>query len=531
MKPFLQYTLLFSLALCVNFNAKAQTDSTFEIVGSADNYVPCLNDIVQLNSVFNVSPYYNAYSSCGTNGSLCTSGSIERTFSSGAVAILADFCGPFESSSSKYQYIYTASELQAKGIFSGAFNSLSFDVDWNNISGNINDMTVYMNCTATSSFSSSGNNTFLPEGDVVYSTTTFTTSTGWNSISFDNTFDWDGVSNIVITVCHSGSSFASNMGIECTDINVYRTLGKNGSCATATPTFANQFRPNMKLGICNPIIDTLTYVWTPSTGLSDPTSPNPTFVATSTPQSYVVSVTDGVHTRYDTVDIGVGIVPTAVTSSDTTICEGENVLINATGGSTYTWSHGLGNGQSHNVSPNTTTTYEVIVASVDGCTDTNDVTITVNPAPMVSITLGTNELIANSGYVDYTWYLDGNEIASGTSNTYTDIELLNGDYTVEVTDDNGCKNTSDVYTYALNSIGSENSSTTLYPNPFNNTITVSSSEINPNSSVRITDLSGKVHPVKYTYSNETIQIDGRSLPGGIYILEMDRIGKMKIVKY
>lgn len=516
----------------MNFNAKAQVDSTFAVIVSANNYAPCLNDLVQLSSVIDLSPYYNSYTSCGTNGSLCNSGSIQRTFSSGEVAIFSDFSGPFESSSSKYQYIYIASELQDAGIFSGAFNSLSFDVDWNYISGDINNMSIYMNCTSSSAFSSSDSNTFLPEGDLVYSAETFTTAEGWNPISFDNTFDWDGVANIVITICHSGSASSSSMAIECTDINAYRTLGKNGSCATANPTYANVFRPNMKLGLCNHTIGALTYTWTPSTGLSDAATANPTFVATASPESYVLSVTDGILTRSDTADIGVGIIPTAVATFDTTICEGESVLLNATGGTTYTWDNGLNNGPSHTVSPSTTSTYQVVVASSDGCTDTDNVVITVNPLPIVSITLVTNELVANIGFTIYTWYLDGVEIASSSSNIYTDIELLNGSYTVEVTDNNGCKNTSDAYIYAQDSLELvEKASIILYPNPFNNTITVSSSGLNPNSSIRITDLSGKVHHVKYTYSNENIHVDGRSLSSGIYILEMDGIGKIKIVKY
>ena len=86
----------------------------------------------------------------------------------------------------------------------------------------------------------------------------------------------------------------------------------------------------MKLGLCNPTIGALTYTWTPSTGLSDAATANPTFVATASPESYVLSVTDGILTRSDTADIGVGIIPTAVASFDTTICEGESVLLNAT---------------------------------------------------------------------------------------------------------------------------------------------------------------------------------------------------------
>lgn len=65
------------------------------------------------------------------------------------------------------------------------------------------------------------------------------------------------------------------------------------------------------------------------------------------------------------------------------ICVGENTTISASasggiGPYTYDWSHGLGSGVSHNITPLTTTTYTVTVSAVSGCTSTAQVAITVN---------------------------------------------------------------------------------------------------------------------------------------------------------
>jgi gliding motility-associated-like protein len=62
-----------------------------------------------------------------------------------------------------------------------------------------------------------------------------------------------------------------------------------------------------------------------------------------------------------------------VATANDTICPGQSVTISANasggnGGYQYTWSQGLGNGQSHMVSPTSTTTYQVVVTDAQGCT-------------------------------------------------------------------------------------------------------------------------------------------------------------------
>ncbi|MEO0403909.1 MAG: T9SS type A sorting domain-containing protein, partial [Bacteroidota bacterium] len=66
-------------------------------------------------------------------------------------------------------------------------------------------------------------------------------------------------------------------------------------------------------------------------------------------------------------------------------CEGEDAELLATGGSTYSWDNDLGSGDAQTVNPFETTTYIVTVTSADNCTDTDEVTIIVNPYPLIEI--------------------------------------------------------------------------------------------------------------------------------------------------
>ncbi|MEM8582999.1 MAG: GEVED domain-containing protein, partial [Bacteroidota bacterium] len=71
------------------------------------------------------------------------------------------------------------------------------------------------------------------------------------------------------------------------------------------------------------------------------------------------------------------------------ICVGESTTINAvgsggTGDLTFTWMPGNLSGSSITVSPTTTTTYTVTVEDENGCTSTDEVTIEVNPSPIIT---------------------------------------------------------------------------------------------------------------------------------------------------
>ncbi len=70
---------------------------------------------------------------------------------------------------------------------------------------------------------------------------------------------------------------------------------------------------------------------------------------------------------------------------DIAICNGSSTTITASGGVTYSWDNGVGAGASHTVSPTTTTTYTVTGTDGNGCSNTDQVIVTVNPLPTATI--------------------------------------------------------------------------------------------------------------------------------------------------
>jgi hypothetical protein len=76
--------------------------------------------------------------------------------------------------------------------------------------------------------------------------------------------------------------------------------------------------------------------------------------------------------------------PTVTATGTTTICEGESTPILASGGTTYAWDNGAGTNALATVSPMTTTTYTV-TGTINGCSATDAVTVTVSPIPTVTI--------------------------------------------------------------------------------------------------------------------------------------------------
>ncbi|MBW1785062.1 MAG: hypothetical protein JRK53_00365 [Deltaproteobacteria bacterium] len=83
--------------------------------------------------------------------------------------------------------------------------------------------------------------------------------------------------------------------------------------------------------------------------------------------------------------VNVSTKPTADAGDDVTICDGESTTLDATGstgtGLTYAWSPGCSASATHTVSPTTDTTYTVVVTATGGCTDSDEVTVTVCAKP------------------------------------------------------------------------------------------------------------------------------------------------------
>jgi gliding motility-associated-like protein len=235
--------------------------------------------------------------------------------------------------------------------------------------------------------------------------------------------------------------------IVTTDYTV-RVTDLNGCQASDTVTVKVNGNPVAFAGndsaICMNSSMTLTasgggnYSWSPGGSTSSSLTVSPLITT-----NYTVTVTDSNScTDNDVIRIIVNPNPVADAGPDTAICLNALTIINASGGSGYSWSPGNMTGSSHSVSPLATTVYTVTVTDTNHCSATDTVTVTVHPNPVAvaepdtSVCLNTTVLLSGSGAVNYHW-MPGNMTSSGISV----MPQSTTDYTLTVTDTNGCSST------------------------------------------------------------------------------------------
>jgi len=155
--------------------------------------------------------------------------------------------------------------------------------------------------------------------------------------------------------------------------------------------------------------------------------------------------TDGnscTNTSTQQVTVNAVPLPVITPAGSSAICAGTNITLDAGAGyAGYTWSMG-GNGQS--VSVGTAGTYSVTVTTAAGCVGTSaDATVTVNALPVVN--LGPDTVVCtgstftiNAGNPGMTYAWSTQEISQSITVAAT------GNYSVNVTDQNGCVGTDQV---------------------------------------------------------------------------------------
>lgn len=155
---------------------------------------------------------------------------------------------------------------------------------------------------------------------------------------------------------------------------------------------------------------------------------------------------------FDTFSITVGLPITVATNFTTdSICFGEYITmeVTASGGSTgiftFTWSHGLGNGDEQPVNPTSTTIYTVVVE--DGCSQPTQAQITVFVHPEITATISGSDSVCygDTGWVAVTappgrqYSYDWQDFPGFAGDTLFNVR---GNYTVTLTDIvSGCATT------------------------------------------------------------------------------------------
>ncbi|MFH0866084.1 MAG: T9SS type A sorting domain-containing protein [Bacteroidota bacterium] len=175
------------------------------------------------------------------------------------------------------------------------------------------------------------------------------------------------------------------------------TVTNNGCTATASATVTVNPIPNVSITPLSPTIcsgsgviitasGATTYSWSPATGLSSTTVANPTASPTTT-TTYIVTGTSSGCTSTNSVTVTVNAAPTANAGLDQSITTGTSTTLtgSATGGTptyTYNWAPAgdlvaanVQNPTTNNLS--VTTVFTLTVTDANGCTSTDQVTVTV----------------------------------------------------------------------------------------------------------------------------------------------------------
>lgn len=310
-----------------------------------DNDTICLGDTLLLEVLNSSQCAAEPKGSCQTALSVNTSGT-------GTLLAFTEITNPFykennfltQRRSTKHQYVFTVKELNDIGVFGPtSIKGISWDLIANINTFTYNNLTFKMGCTNDSVL---GTN-FIAGLTTVYNPKTAAFSISqWEYFNFDQSFVWDGKSNIILEVCFSNPSAITGMAFvryNNYSRNVANYISANIDVCSAISGQITQSRPNTRFHTCDVVhTGSLTYNWTPATGLSNSSIRNP-FAFPTVNTDYIVSFTDiNGCTGEDTVSITVAPDFTATINNDTTLCHEDTLDLNSftTGGPgvTYKWS-------------------------------------------------------------------------------------------------------------------------------------------------------------------------------------------------
>ncbi|HKR05231.1 MAG TPA: gliding motility-associated C-terminal domain-containing protein [Bacteroidia bacterium] len=211
-----------------------------------------------------------------------------------------------------------------------------------------------------------------------------------------------------------------------------------------------------------------TYLWTPAAGLSNTTISDPILIVSntgSTPIAITYTVTTNLNGCITTDDVTITINPqpnVSASANPTSICIGGSATLIATGATGYSWALATSPGNPVStdsvfvVNPAVTTTYILTGTNGFSCSNSDTITITVNPLPLVQITaapldsicVGDTLTLTATGATNYTWsILGGPNIGTGSSIQVSPVTATT--YVVVGTDGSLCTN-SDTITIIVN---------------------------------------------------------------------------------
>lgn len=156
-----------------------------------------------------------------------------------------------------------------------------------------------------------------------------------------------------------------------------------------------------------------TYIWSPSTALTDPALMNPVASPVASTQYIVTGTNSYGCVAKDTVQVNVFGKPSITHQADTSICKNSSLQLWITGGVTYAWSPAstMDNPAIATpvVSPDRPIKYAVLVIDANGCESRDSVMIDMIPDPVFTVNadsricMGDTMTLSASGGDIYNW--------------------------------------------------------------------------------------------------------------------------------
>gem|GEM_PF-464151 len=216
--------------------------------------------------------------------------------------------------------------------------------------------------------------------------------------------------------------------------------------------------------------------------------------------------------------------PTIMVIGNTTICDGDSVVLDAGEGyASYRWSNAETTRMITVKSPGS---YTVTVWTDAGCDGTaTPVDVTVEPSPQKPVISQNGNVLTTGTAHEYQWYKNGQELP-GETNQFLIISEI-GTYQVRITNENGCSAMSDPFVVTSTGIDRPAyiNSFAVYPDPNKGTVNVTfNSDVPVDWRITVTNLLGQRlyervgdHPVSRVQQH----IDLQSATSGIYLLRIE----------
>ncbi len=356
---------------------------------------------------------------------------------------------------------------------------------------------------ATPTISTSGATTFC-EGESVTLTSSSLTGNTWSS--------GETTQSIIVTT-------SNNYSVTVTDGTCSATSAATSVTVNPTPS-----TPTISASGSTTLCDGETVTLTSSSASGNLWSTGETTqsIVVGNANTYTVNVTtSGCTSANGSATVTVNSNPAApvITSDETVICHEGSMELTSSYATGNLWSTGSVN---QSITVTTGGNYSTTYTDGNGCTSSASISITLNSEIVVTPTV-VHETTGNDGSItlavsggngpySYDW--------SNGSTTQNQSGLSEGNYTVTVTDSDGCEtNLTVTVSSTVGIAGNTEKLFSIYPNPTNGNVTVSLTSKDQFEKIILTDALGKVVGY-YEITNSEISLDMTNLERGLYFIRL-----------